>query len=287
MYLDFSLQRVPAFMNYSGRPSEAEGTNWLLIGTDSREGLSAAQRRHLNTGSEADAGGTRTDTIMVLHIPSGAAPPSLISLPRDSLVPIHGHGQNKLNAAYALGGPTLLSRTVQDMTGLHIDHYLEIGFGGFAGMVDAVGGVRVCLAEHVWDPKINLDLPRGCQELDGARALGYMRTRAFADGDLERADHQQDFLSALISKCASRAVLLNPVKLVPLTGQALSSTSFSDGDHLQHLAQLALALRDPGEGGLITRTVPVNGSSTVPGIGSVLLWDKERANALFARLRAE
>jgi len=283
--LDFSLARVPAFTDYAGRPNESGGTNWLLVGSDSREGLSAEQERQLNTGDEADAGGARTDTIMLLHIPSGHTPPSLVSLPRDSLVPINGHGENKLNAAYGLGGPTLLSRTVQETTGLHIDHYLEIGFGGFAGMVDAVGGVPVCLVERVHDPKINLDLAPGCRELDGADALGYMRTRAFPHGDLERVEHQRAFLSALIEKCTSRTILLNPVKLVPLAQRTLGTTTFTDGDHLQHVIQLALALRYAGGGGLMTRTVPVSGSSEVPGVGSVLLWDNEKAPELFAALR--
>ena len=287
LYLDFSLQRAPAFTDYAGRPNGSAGTNWLLVGSDSREGLSAEQERQLNTGDEADAGGSRTDTIMVLHIPSGKASPSLISFPRDSFVPINGHGENKLNAAYALGGPTLLARTVEDVTGLHIDHYLEIGFGGFARMVDAVGGVPVCLTDRVHDPKINLDLAPGCQELDGAQALGYMRTRAFPHGDLERVQHQREFLSALITKCASRTVLLNPAKVVPLALRAARTATLSDGDHLQHLVRLALALRHAGGGGLTTTTVPVGGSSDVPGIGSVVLWDKEKAPELFAGLRSE
>ncbi|TNC25879.1 LytR family transcriptional regulator [Amycolatopsis alkalitolerans] len=279
--LDLSLTRVPAFTDYGGRLTGTGGTNWLLVGSDSREGLSAQQEQRLDTGDTATASGARTDSIMLLHMPSGRGPATLVSLPRDSLVPIHGYGENKLNAAYSFGGPTLLSRTVEETTGLHVDHYLEIGFGGFAGVVDTVGGVRVCLPEALHDPKIDLDLAPGCQSLDGAHALKYMRTRAFARGDLERVEHQRQFLAALAAKCTSRRVLLDPLQSVPMVLRLSGGLTVSDHDHLDDLLRLGAALTS----GLVTTTVPVGGSRNLPGVGAALLWNQEQAAQLFAGLR--
>jgi LCP family protein required for cell wall assembly len=286
LYLDGSLPRVPAFTDYSGRVANTGGTNWLLVGSDSREGLSQEQEQHLDTGGTADASGARTDAILLLHLPSGQGKPTLVSLPRDSLVTIHGYGRNKLNASYSVGGPTLLTRTVEETTGLHIDHYLEVGFDGFAAMVDAVGGVPVCLPAAIHDPNIDLDLPAGCQQLDGAHALKYMRTReTFARGDLEREENQRKFLMALFTKCTSRGVLINPLKVVPMVLDASHSVSVSDGDHLYELAMLGWAMHAAAGGGLVTATVPVSGSEDLPGVGSVLVWDKEKAPQLFGGLR--
>src|SRR5215218_8862612 len=165
------------------RPAATPGTTYLLVGSDSREGLSRAERAKLGTGTAA---GQRTDSIMLLHVPE-SGPTVLLSLPRDSYVPIPGHGRNKINAAFSFGGPKLLIQTVESVTGLRVDHYVEIGFGGFAGIVDSIGGVKTCLPKAIKDPDSHLDLPAGCQQLDGRNALGYVRMRK-ADplGDLGR-----------------------------------------------------------------------------------------------------
>src|SRR5690606_38952188 len=141
----------------------------------SRDGLDAERQAELDTGGVA---GRRTDTVVLVHIPEGDGKPTMVSLPRDSYVPIPGHGKDKLNAAFAYGGPQLLARTVETATGVRIDHYAEIGLGGFADMTDAIGGVDICVEEPMQDPKANLDLQAGCQTLDGPQALGYVRTRA-------------------------------------------------------------------------------------------------------------
>ena len=138
--MDASLHRTNALVSYPGRVANTAGTNWLIVGSDSRANLTPAERAKLATGYAA---GGRTDTIMIVH--TGGKKTSLLSLPRDSYVPIDGHGSNKLNAAFAFGGASLLVKTVEQITGLRIDHYAEIGFDGFATMVDAVGGVRLCL----------------------------------------------------------------------------------------------------------------------------------------------
>ncbi|MGI8312205.1 LCP family protein [Saccharopolyspora hattusasensis] len=286
LYLDVSLGRVPAFTDYVGRVTSARGTNWLLVGSDSREGLSEQQEQELVTGGTADAGGSRTDTVMLLHIPAGPGAPTLVSLPRDSLVPIEGHPPNKLNAAYSYGGPTLLSRTVEEATGLRIDHYLEIGLGGFAGVVDAVGGVRMCLPQAIHDPKIDLTLAAGCQQLTGAQALGFVRTRAFARGDLERAEHQREFLTELVRKATSREVLFNPLRSVPMTWRLVATVTVADHDHLDDLGQLGYQAGTAGEE-LVTATVPTSGGMDMPGVGAVLFWDKEKAGELFDSLRRD
>ena len=123
----------------------------------------------------------------MLHLPSNGGRPVLVSLPRDSYVTIPGHGSDKINAAYSFGGPRLLAETVQDVTGLRIDHFMGIGFGGLVHVVDAVGGVRLCLKAPLVDPAAGLHLNEGCQTLDGAEALGFVRTRhKFATQDLQR-----------------------------------------------------------------------------------------------------
>ena len=284
VYLDFSLKRVSAFSDYANRPAETPGATWLLVGSDSREGLTDDQKDELSAG---DANGQRTDTMMLLHIPSGSGRPTLVSLPRDSYVPIAGHGRNKLNAAFAWGGPQLLTRTVEEATGLRINHYAEIGFGGFAGVVDAVGGVNMCLDKPLHDPAAGLDLNPGCQDLSGTQALGYVRTRhLFARQDLDRIEHQRQFLSALLNKSTSLSVLANPFRLFPLATESVDALTVADGDHLHNLVGVAFALSGGDSGGAVTTTVPIGSTSTISG-QSVVLWDKTKSQQFFDALRQD
>ncbi len=279
IYWDGKLKRVNALRSYSGRPASTAGTNWLVVGSDSRSDLTAKQKQQLATG---DAAGSRTDTIMIVH--TGGGPTSLVSLPRDTYVPIAGHGRNKLNAAFSLGGPALLTRTVEEVTGLRINHFAEVGFGGFAGMVDSVGGVRLCLPTALKDPKAGLDVPAGCQTLNGPQALGYVRTRASARADLARVEHQRAFLAALTAKAASLGVLLNPFASVPLVSKGVDSLSVDEGTHLWHLASLARAMRGLSGGGGVTATAPIGGASVVAGAGDVILLDRPNALRMFDAL---
>jgi LCP family protein required for cell wall assembly len=280
--MDSDLHRTNALQNYPGRPGNTAGTNWLIVGSDSRADLTPAQREKLATGYAA---GGRTDTIMLVH--TGGKKTSLISLPRDTYVPIDGHGRNKLNAAFAFGGPALLVRTVEQVTGVHIDHYAEIGFAGFASMVDAVGGVRICVDQPINDGNAGLNIPAGCQTLNGAEALGYVRTRKFATGDLERVQHQRQFLSALLAKVASTGTLINPFTSIPLGYDAVDALTVNNGTHLWDVLTLGLALRDAGGGKGYTLTVPIAGFATEPGAGSVVLWDRAKALRLFAAIKAD
>lgn len=280
--MDASLHRTNALVSYPGRVSNTKGTNWLIVGSDNRSDLSAAERKKLATGFAA---GSRTDTIMLVH--TGAGKTTLVSLPRDSYVPIDGHGRNKLNAAFAFGGASLLVKTVEQVTGLRIDHYAEIGFAGFASMVDAVGGVRICVSQAINDGNAGLNIKAGCQKLNGAQALGYVRSRDFATGDLERVQHQRQFLAALLSKVASAGVLLNPFQSIPLGYDAADALTVDDGSHIWDVASLGLALRDAGGGKGYTLTVPISGFANEAGAGSVVLWDRTKALELFNALKAD
>jgi LCP family protein required for cell wall assembly len=281
LYFDTMLQRQPA-LAASQSKADTPGTNWLLVGSDSREGLDQNQEERLGTG---DAGGRRTDTMMLVHIPASGGQPALISLPRDSSVPIPGRGKDKLNAAYSYGGAPLLAQTVENATGVHIDHYAEIGLGGFAGLVDAVGGVDMCLDKPMKDPKANLDLKAGCQELDGPQALGFVRTRDFPNGDLERVQNQRKLLSALVSRTTSPATLFNPFRLFPLASNASKTFLVNENDHIWHLGSLAWAMSDISSGNGVTTTVPFGGFGEDSHGGSVVLWDKGAARMFQAIAR--
>lgn len=272
---DARLTRVDAFPDTP--IGNTAGTNWLVVGSDSRQGLSEKDIERLGTGG--DVGQGRTDTIMIMHLPA-AGKPTLLSIPRDSYVEIPGYGTDKINAAFAYGGPKLLSQTVEQATGLRIDHYAEIGMGGLAGLTDAVGGVELCPSEPIQDPLANLDVQAGCQKMDGPTALGYVRTRATAMGDLDRVQRQREFMSALMKRVVSPAVLLNPFRVVPLVVRGAGLLIVGQGDHVWHLARMALALRT----GVNTETVPIADFADTE-VGNVLIWDDAAAQALFSGLR--
>ncbi len=273
VYIDFTLGRTDALPASS--TASSKGTNWLIVGSDSRQQLTEAERTQFATGDETSQ---LTDTIMLLH--TGSGPTTLVSIPRDSLVNIPGSGVSKINSAYGKGGgpegggPQLLVKTVEQATGLHIDHYAEIGFLGIVNVVDAVGGVYLCVPESIKDPKAALNIKAGCQTLDKATALGYVRTRATASSDFGRVERQRAFLSALLQKITGPSVLLNPFRLVPLATQLSSAITVDRGDHIWNLAQLGLAMRGIGSG--ISTTVPVADGE--------VHWDKKRASALFQAL---
>jgi LCP family protein required for cell wall assembly len=226
---------------------------------------------------------------MLMHIPAftSGGQTTLVSLPRDSSVPLAGHGRVKLNATFAFGGPTLLVKTVEQVTGLHIDHYAEIGFAGFADLVDDVGGVQMCPTEPINDPLAGLNIAAGCQMLDGPKALGYVRTRHSPRGDLDRVVRQREFLGALITRAASPSVLLNPFRAVPLVSDAPGTITIDSGDHVWNLARLGWAMRSLSHGDAVTMTVPFAGFGPVSDGSSGVLWDKQQAGQLFSRLARE
>ncbi|GAA2307546.1 LCP family protein [Streptomyces kunmingensis] len=285
-WADSKLHRDVDLSKVIERPEAGDGTNYLIVGTDSREGMSDEQKKELHTGS---AEGKRTDTMMILHV--GGNGDTLVSLPRDSNVTIPsfkgaesgklypGTGrQVKLNAAYAEDGPELLVRTVESNTGLHIDHYAEIGFGGFASIVDAVGGVEMNLKEGFKDKWSGADFKAGKQTLSGQQALAFVRTRhAFAASDLQRTKNQQAFLAALAHKVASPSTVMNPFKLYPTLGAGLDSLVVDKDMSLWNLASMFMAMKSVsgGDGDGKSMNMPTSGS-----VGGNLVWDKTKVKQL-------
>ena len=245
------------------RPANQPGKTFLLVGSDSREGLSKAEQKRLGTGSTA---GQRTDTIMIVYVPPGGKP-ALISLPRDSYLDIPGNGRNKLNAAYAFGGPQLLVQTVEQSTGLRIDGYLEIGFGGFVNVIDALGGIRMCLPAAIKDRDSHLNLPKGCQNLGGTDALGYVRMRkADPRGDLGRVERQRQMLAAVAHKGTALSSVLNPVRYWRLWNATADSIKLGKDTSFFEMLSLGLAMKKIAGGEGLTLTVPVSESRRVdPG----------------------
>ena len=243
------------------RPEEQPGTTYLVVGSDARAGLS----------------GRRTDTIMLLH--TGDGPNLLMSIPRDSIVEIPGRGTNKINAAFAFGGPRLLTRTVEDATGIRIDDYVEIGFRGFVDLVDAVGGIEICPETAMNDPLAELDIKKGCQEVGGETALGYARSRKTQSlGDIDRARHQREVVSAIGSEVVSWKTLVNPLRYWNVVNAGAGSVRVSDGTGPFAAAKFALGMtRVDGKSGL---------TCGVPIADLAVNWDRERADRLF-RLIAE
>jgi LCP family protein required for cell wall assembly len=246
------------------------GTNWLITGSTGK--LTSKQVVQLHTGYDFDS---LSDTIMLLHLPSNGDQPVLVSIPRDSYVPIPGHGYNKINAAYAFGGARLLVQTMQDVTGLRIDHYMGIGYTGLVSVVNAVGGVTMCLPAPMVDRNAGLDLKKGCQTLNGTQALGYVRTRAFALGDLQRVQDQRILLKAILSKMTSAGTLANPFAIIPAANGAASAISVDQGTGLSQLVSVAFALRNP-----VTTTVPF-GQFANTNVGSVVEWNPTAAKQFF------
>ena len=282
IWFDTRLHREQVLTDYLERPSPGRGTNWLLVGSDSRQNLTAEQQQDLATGG--DLGDGRTDTILLVHVPAlwSDTPTTIVSIPRDSYVPIPGHGKDKINAAFAIGGAPLLTQTLERATGLHLDHYAEIGFGGFAALVDALGGVTVCPTAPIDDPLAGIDLPAGCQQLNGRNALGYVRTRDTPRADLDRMVNQRQFVSALLHRAASPAVWLNPWRWYAVTSALADALTVDREDHVWDLARLGWSLH----GSTTAMTVPI-GEFTDGDAGAVVVWNHDAARRLFEALASD
>jgi LCP family protein required for cell wall assembly len=254
------------------RPDDQPGTTYLLVGSDSRAGLSKEERKALSTGN---AGGQRTDTIMLLH--TGSGPNVLLSIPRDSIVDIPDHGTTKINAAYAYGEAPLLVQTVEQNTGIRVDDYVEIGMGGVAGIVDAVGGIEVCPKQNMKDKLAGLDIKKGCQEVDGTTALAYARSRhASATGDIDRVRRQREVVAAVGSAVLSPWSILNPVRYWRLNNAIPDFFAFGDGMGPVRSAMWATAMtRVDGDKGL---------TCVVPLQDLAVHWDPVKAPEMFQKI---
>ena len=248
------------------RPAQQPGTAVLLVGSDARDELDSA----------------RTDTIMMLYKPpSGRS--VLISLPRDSYVPIPGYGSDKLNAAYAIGGAALLEETVEYVTGVRIDGYYEIGFDGFSELVDAVGGVEICPEQAINDELSGLNVQAGCQQIDGTTALAYVRMRySDPEGDIGRAKRQREIVSKVMAKAATPSTVLNPFKYWSLGRAGAGMLSRGEDTGTGDLLATLRGLINVSTGDGLSFVVPLETTDGWTEDGqSVLIWDSEQALQLF------
>lgn len=261
----------------SGLAGAAPTLNVLVVGSDSREGLSPEEL--LALGTEA-VEGRRTDTIFVLSVDGGRA--AMLAFPRDLFVTRCDGTTGRINGAYGIGGPSCLAQTVSNSSGIPITHYAEVDLAGFKSVVEAIGGVTIFLDEPLNDRAAGVDLPAGCVLLDGNEALGYVRARR-ADSDLGRIARQQRFLSELADEVASPATLLNPARLVSLAGASGEALTADDGLGPVELVKLARAARGLAGAGLATYTVPATDATR--GGAAVLVPVEGEAETLFARFR--
>ncbi|MCX4881226.1 MULTISPECIES: LCP family protein [unclassified Streptomyces] len=293
--LDAGIARVDPFKDMKNRPAAGHGMNVLLVGTDGRDRISAQERHRYHLGG---APCHCTDTMMIVHISADRERASVVSLPRDSyaMTPEHvddrtgkrvaGHPV-RLNAAYAEGGPNLTVRTVEDMTHVKIDHYLEVDFTSFMRTVDVLGGVQICTATPLKDTYTGLDLPAGTHTLTGGQALQYVRAR-HVDGasDLNRMKRQQRFLAALVERATSSGILLNPMKFRDVTRAVLGSVRADKGFGTDELLDLGRAMRNFSPSSSEFTTVPIAQMGyAVKGIGETLKWDTAKSGSLFRSLR--
>ena len=292
-----SLKRTDAFAGLKTRPDKpTTAINYLLVGSDTREGLTETELKFLKVGSTKTAAGKRSDTMLLVHISKARDNAVIISLPRDTLATIPSHAdskgkiipqvRSKLNSAFAWGGAPLLIQTIESMTNVRIDHYIEINFVGFTRMVDALGGIEVCTKVDINDPKSHLVLSAGTHDLNGLQALKYVRTRDFdGRGDIGRMQRQQQFISSLLRKATSSGVLLNPVKVVSFLKAVMATVETDSALDTNDLITLAKQMRNLSASMVRTLTVPLsNNNYLVPGIGSTVVWDLTLSAELFQRL---
>ncbi|MFD5422017.1 LCP family protein [Streptomyces sp. NPDC127069] len=295
--LDTGIERVDPFKDMKNRPQAGHGVNFLLVGTDGRDKITPEEKREYRLGGEPCH---CTDTIMLVHLSADQQRASVVSLPRDSYAELPAHQDPvtgrphrphpvKLNAAYAEGGPNLTVRTVENMTRVKIDHYLEVDFTSFMRTVDAMGGVEICTAKALHDQNTGLHLLPGTHRLTGGQALQYVRSR-HVDGaaDLGRMQRQQRFVAALIKQATGGGVLLNPVKFKEVSSTLLGSVRADKDFGSEQMLALGQAMRGFTPSSSEFASVPIGDASyPVKGIGSTVKWDDQKAAQLFESLRED
>lgn len=294
-----AIPKLDVFAGLENRPKkESSAVNYLIVGSDTREGLSRAEIKRLRVGGTEVAAGKRSDTMLLVHISKKRDKAAIISIPRDSyaLIPEHksintgkviGPAYSKINSAYNWGGAPLLIQTFENMSGLRIDHYVEINFVGFVRMVDALGGVEICTKRDINDPKSHLTLPAGRHILDGVDSLKYVRSRTFDGlGDLGRMKRQQEFAGAMLRRATSAGVLLNPIKLVDFVNSALASVTTDSNLSQGDLLTLGKQLRNLSSSNVRTLTIPLKYYNySKNGVSAAVLWDPVLSVELFDRIK--
>jgi LCP family protein required for cell wall assembly len=268
------LQRLNVFGASVSKPShdiDGKDQNILIVGNDDRSTMTAAEVHLLHTG--VDGGSLNTDTMMIVHVPADGKRATLLSLPRDSYVAIPGFSSNKLNAAYPDGysaasgsasskraaGARVLVQTIQNLTGLTIDHFVQVDLLGFYRISNAIGGVSVNMCNAVSDKNSGLNLHKGVNVVKGVSALAFVRQRYnFPDGngDLDRVQRQRYFLTAAFRKLASAGTILNPVALQNLLNAVRSSMYMDTG--LDPIA-LGRQMENLSANNIVGRTIPTEG----------------------------
>ncbi len=298
-YYDGRIDRIAVDIGLAGRepppdpPTEAR--NYLLVGSDTRAGYTAQQLKDAHTTAEA---GARSDSMMLMHVPADSSRVVLVSIPRDSWVRIpewraptgrrYPAQMDKINAAFSIGdlpggNPSLLKATVEDLTGMPIHHYVQIDFSGFSRMVDALGGVDVCLRSDAKDKYSGIDLEAGRHHVDGKVALAFVRQRYGVEGsDFGRIQRQQHFLGAVVREVTSADTLLNPVKLTSTLNVVSDSVDF---DEQLDLRDLALQLRHLDPGAVKFQTLPFTDDNARREGKSVVLVDEAKKTAMFDEMR--
>jgi LCP family protein required for cell wall assembly len=293
------IKRVDVFKDRKERPKVFARTaiTYLIVGSDTREGLTRAEIKALKVGTTKVAAGKRADTMLLVHISKSRDYATIVSIPRDTFVrvpewtdsqgKVHPPSYSKINSTFGRGDAPLLVQTLESATDLRINHYIEVNFVGFKEMVDALGGVEICTKRNINDPKSHLVLPAGTHRLDGITALKYVRTRYFDGmGDLGRMQRQQQFISAMIRETSSAGILLNPVKLVKFVNAALGSVTTDPGLKQDELITLAEQLRGISTKKVRILTVPLSSENySAKGVTAAVLWDEKKAPLLWEKLR--
>lgn len=268
------------------------GMTILAVATDDRTGLTRKQQNDLHVG-HGDYGAPRTDTIMLIRIAPNGGGATAVSMPRDSWIAIpaytgldgkqHAATHDRINTLYQRGGPELMIRTLEGITDLRIDHYVELNFAGFLTMVDAVGGVPMCIPKNVKDKDAGLDLKAGNHVLTGRQALAYVRARHI-DSDFGRMERQQRFIASMVQQVTSAGTLLNPVKLNNFLDAAMSSVKTDETLDRDAVFDLATRFSNLSLSKVRFLTVPISdGNARIDG-QSVVLWNDHEAKKLFIRM---
>ena len=286
-----NIQRADDSVLQKGkRPDKvkSEAVNILLMGADDpHQRVEKPSVAELLEDGEWDPGAYRSDSMMVVHIPADRKSAYIVSVPRDSYVPIYDgegvkQGKNKINEAFSAYGPFGTLRTIENLADLRIDHMAIIDFQGFRDLTTAVGGVDVFVPESFYDSKQDVEWKQGENHLEGALALKYVRTRhGLANGDFDRVDRQQNFLRALMAKVLSDGTIGNPLKftdtLEAITKHLTVDASWKNGD----IRSLALSMRNIEAKKVRFMTLPLDRYETVPAAGSVNIIAAERARNLW------